>query len=458
MRILVTLLAVLVLLWGVPTADVAATERFSVAPLIITEKGKARDIIKGNLSIENPTERKLTLYASVFDFDPSAGPAERQFAPGERKDDSLANWIEITRGAIELEPGETIQVPYLIHINLRARPGTYHAQLVFGAGGNRQLAQGSDDRQEVVVTVEVQDDIRERLQLATFMPDEQIFSGKTATFTFGLENTGNRSVAPRGEIRIYNRRGQEVATLPANGESGAIAPDTREMLASAWDASGRFGKYKAFLDLEYGQTGTVQDTVYFWVFPWREVMIGFFLLLILIGSVTYLIHLKLTYRYAYATLGPGGPAGPAGSRGPRGPLAPAPTSAPPAPTPEPEPEPQPAPTQRSEAVPLTSRRTSTAAHAVSLSPARPAPGPTRAPAARPAPQGPVSLTRPSPQPATALRPKQTPDAAAGGVHHVALSRPGGVRGAERGAVRVGTQGESSANHGVHTVQLGGRVR
>ncbi len=300
MRFLATLVLAGVLVGlSAPHAAVAATS-FTVAPLILNEKGKPRDIIKGTLTITNTTERKIGLYASVYDFDPAAGPDSEQLPPGANKEGSLANWFEISRGVIELEPQESVQVPYLIHINLKARPGIYHALLTFGAGSNRVLAQGSKDLEEIVLTVEVEDDARERLQLSMFLPDEQIFSGTTATFTYNLENVGNRTLIPRGEIRIYNRRGQEVATLSANEQGSSIAPNSRQHLASAWDASGRFGKYKAFLDVEYGQTGTVQDTVYFWVFPWREVMIGFFLLLVLIGSVTYLVHLKLTYRFAYA--------------------------------------------------------------------------------------------------------------------------------------------------------------
>ena len=269
---------------------------FSVTPLVIDEKGQPRDIIKNAITLTNNTGQRLDVYADVRNFDPSAGAVTADFSAGAHVAKSLANWVEITRGVIELEPNESVQIPYLIHINLRAKPGLYYAELVFAAGSSRKKAFSEGAYEErALMTVEVLDDAVEKLQLDTFMPEKSIFSGDTATFTFALKNVGNRTVVPRGEIRIYNRRGQEVASLPANGAAETLSPSGKQQLAAVWDAKGRFGKYKAFLDLEYGQTGTVQDTVYFWVFPWREVLIGFFLLLVLIVSVTYLIHLRATY-------------------------------------------------------------------------------------------------------------------------------------------------------------------
>ena len=282
---------------------------FSIIPLVVSDKGKPRDILKDTVTITNETTKKLVLYADVQDFDPADGPRPMKEGPhNPDREKNLANWIEITRGRIVLQPGETVQVPYLVHINLRALPGVYHAEVGFYEGPNRRDAVAKPySKSTMMVTIEVLDDARERLQLDSFLSDKSIFSGNSASFSYALENVGNRAMTPRGQIRIYNRRGQEVATLDVNEAGSSLAPDDSSQLASVWDAAGRFGKYKAFLDVEYGQTGTVQDTVYFWIFPWREVMIGFILLLILAAAVTYMVHVKLTYnRLGYAPAAVGG--------------------------------------------------------------------------------------------------------------------------------------------------------
>ncbi len=280
---------------------------FSVTPLVISEKGKPRDIIKSALTLTNLTNQRVDVYVAVRDFDPAVGERSAPVASSSAvAAESLARWIEITRGVITLEPRESLQVPYLVHINLRAKPGRYYATLVFGAGASRKNAFSEGAHTvRALMAVEVADDAVARLQLDTFAPESPVFSGDTATFTFALKNVGNRAVVPRGEIRIYNRRGQEVASLPANSAAQALLPSGMQQWAAVWDAQGRFGKYKALLDLSYGQAGTVQDTIYFWVFPWKEVLVGIALLLILIISTTYVLHLRATYAVGTPQEAPG---------------------------------------------------------------------------------------------------------------------------------------------------------
>lgn len=121
-----------------------------------------------------------------------------------------------------------------------------------------------------------------------------------------LENIGNRDIEPRGSIRIFNRRGEEVGSVPLNADGVEISPDDKEQLATAWSAAGRFGKYKAFLDLEYGenQLASVQDTVYFWVFPWKEILASLAGVLTLAVVGTFIVHMRAVARprpaYEYA--------------------------------------------------------------------------------------------------------------------------------------------------------------
>ena len=109
-----------------------------------------------------------------------------------------------------------------------------------------------------------------------------------------MENVGNRLIEPRGSIRIFNRRGEEVGSVPLNAEGEGITPENKKQLAAVWGATGRFGKYKAFLDLEYGenQLASVQDTVYFWVFPWKEILVALGGVVVLAIVGTYIVHMR----------------------------------------------------------------------------------------------------------------------------------------------------------------------
>jgi hypothetical protein len=276
-----------------PLSVMAADESFALSPLIVDEKAKKRDILKQTAVLTNNTERKVTIYVTVKDLDVEEG--EQEFVDRHETDvkNSLAHWIEITRAQIELAPGETRRIPYLIQVHLEAEPGLYHAGIFFQEGSNRGEAQQRIKTWHTIdVNIEVQDDANERLQLEKFISDRVFFTGNTASFTYLLENVGNRSLLPEGEIRIFNRKGEEVATLPANTEDVSLLPEATSQLGAIWDAAGKFGRYKAYLDVSYGdkQRGTVNDTVFFWVIPWKQLLFLFTVLAAIVGLLAYMVY------------------------------------------------------------------------------------------------------------------------------------------------------------------------
>jgi hypothetical protein len=292
-------------------ASFATNDAFSVSPLIVDEKAKQRDIIKQTVVLTNNTDRKRQIYVTVKNMDRTEGEKDLLHRTKADINTSIANWIEITRGVIELEPGETKRIPYLIQVHLSATPGIYHAKIYFQEGSNRAEAERrTKPYQEIDVNLEVLDDATERLQLSSFISNEVFFTGKEVGFSYLLENIGNRAVAPEGEIRIYNRRGEEVATLPANNENVSLLPEATSELAAVWQTGGKFGRYKAFLDLQYGekQVATVNDTVFFWVIPWKQIVILFVIFCIVIALIGYIIYerydigqKKLAPEYAFDT-------------------------------------------------------------------------------------------------------------------------------------------------------------
>lgn len=274
----------------------AAAEPVQVTPVVANEKAKPRDIIKKELLVTNNTFQRVDLYLTVEDVDPIIG-SQQPPSPGIADlSSSLASWIEITRGVIELMPGESRKVPYLIHVNLNAKPGSYFARVQARAGSNRAEAEAnpSQDAATLILNVEVLNNAKERLELGNFLAGDSVVLGETQTFSYMLENVGNRDVEPRGAIRIFNRRGEEVGSVPVNLEGETVTSEGKKQLAAVWSAAGRFGKYKAFLDLEYGegQIASVQDTVYFWVFPWKEVFAAVVGVLVLAVVGTFIVHLR----------------------------------------------------------------------------------------------------------------------------------------------------------------------
>ncbi len=316
----------------------ASAASLTVTPVVIDEKAKARDILKESLTLTNNTASKLNVYAFVNNIAIQEG--KQEFLDPSRADQSssLANWILFPRGAIELLPGEKKNIDFNIEVNLRAKAGMYHAMISLAEASTRDDAEkkivGASSVSvnpntygiSVGVNLEVLEDIRERLQLKSFISDKIFFSGFPVSFSYELENVGNRLVAPSGEIRIYDRRGREVASIPINdtrmntdenpsliatGEnkkfasnwSGPEKSSSFSMLAnvaSALGVGGGFGKYKAVLDLEYGAGGkTLQDTVFFWIIPWKQIAVIFVGFLIFAIALIVLLHKRLAATRIY---------------------------------------------------------------------------------------------------------------------------------------------------------------
>lgn len=277
----------------VPTMASAAT-LFTATPVVLDGKGKQREIIRYSISVENQTNHLVSIYPWVTDIDTKKGEEGFSDLEGSRDKElsaSLARWIEVTRGSVDLLPHEKKEIGVTVQINLNAKPGIYHATIHLSAGSDRASAErDTKETVDVGVNIEVLEDINERLQLDVFLPTKKVFSGDQADFSYSIENIGNRGLIPRGKIRIYDRRGIEVATVDANQDGKKLEPSTNQLLSSAWASGGEFGRYKAMLDLEYGGHGTLQDTVFFWVIPWKKLVGMFTSLMILCVVIAVVLH------------------------------------------------------------------------------------------------------------------------------------------------------------------------
>lgn len=290
-----------IVLLAVPFLSFAQTSGdFNFTPVLIDEKAKPRDILKQTLTITNTSNRKLNLYPAVNDINPEEGQQGFVSAKdGTERTASLANWIELSRGVIELSPGEEKTIPFVIRVNLTAIAGEYHAYISFYEGSTREAAEQSTALGKITVNLEVEADVKEVMQLNSFFSENIFFAGDDVLFKYQLENIGNRDLQPKGDIRVYDRKGKEVASVDVNSEGKTISPDEMSQLASVWSAANGFGRYKAFINIDYGesQKASVQDTVYFWIIPWQQLVGMLVASLLAIVFLSLYVHRSLDARY-----------------------------------------------------------------------------------------------------------------------------------------------------------------
>lgn len=281
-----TLIAVL-LVSAMP-ASALPSVGLALTPAVIDGEAKAREILRYKVNITNTANHGMVVYPWARDIDTGGEVLSRE---GVDPASSLLSWMEFSRAQISISAGQSVELPVLVQVNLRAKPGMYHATLYLSPGPNRAEAElNTAETALMSVNIRVPDDANERLSLGAFSSDKNMFTGDSASFAYRLENTGNRGIIPTGKIRIFDRRGAEVDVVDVNAGSSKIEPEASELLGAVWRSGDHFGKYKAMLDVSYGKTGTIQDTVFFWVLPWKRLLSLFLTLALICVILSLLFH------------------------------------------------------------------------------------------------------------------------------------------------------------------------
>ncbi|MCK4539738.1 hypothetical protein KAU09_01125 [Candidatus Parcubacteria bacterium] len=300
MRKLLIILFVFLIFFAVDFKQVRAVNELEISPRIIDEKAKASEKIERTIKLKNNTGYKMDIYPVVNDLSMSDGKQEFLDPSKLDKSLSLARWIRIKRAAIQIMPGEETEVPFSVEINQSAVPGKRYAVVSFPNASNRPLAEAKIDKEnvpQIMINVEIEDETVEKAQLINFSALAKTHFVWPIKFSVELKNIGNVSFKPEGQVLIYNRREQYLDSLKFNDAGESIEAGGQKKIYLDWNAKKGIGKFKAKLELEYGEKyrRDLQDTIYFWILPIPFLLFsigGLFL-----ATVFLIIYLfKKTYR------------------------------------------------------------------------------------------------------------------------------------------------------------------
>ncbi|MEN9920931.1 MAG: hypothetical protein RL538_824, partial [Candidatus Parcubacteria bacterium] len=249
------------------------------------------------ITVTNNTGSKQIVYATVNEVAVDEGGKIMEFVSPAMSDrtDTVTSWVEITRGRLEFEPGETKTVPLTIRVHPQAKPGNYHVFIGFGQASKRHVAESaamSGNVEGTIVKVAIDEKTSEILRISSFLVDRFVFSESNRTIEIELENTGQNDAVPQGEIIFYNSRGEEVGSLPVAGDGLVVPPGEKKMMTATVPFHESLGRYKANLVLRYGadQKAAVFDTTQFFMVP-LPVLIAVLIIIVLFSlGVTYLLR------------------------------------------------------------------------------------------------------------------------------------------------------------------------
>jgi hypothetical protein len=268
-----------------------------IAPPLFDLEMQSRDIIKKDITIKNEAPHKLYVYATVNEIavDDSGDIKEFVTPVMDTRESSITSWVEITRGRIELNPGEERVIPLTVRIHPNAVPGEYHAFIGMSTESNRPLAEAKTmrgDSDGVILKVNLADKSSDALRIVSFLVDRFITSNSERVTSLTLKNEGSKATAPTGEIVFYNSRGEEVASAAINNSGELIEPGAERLFNIEIPFENKLGRFKANANVRYGADGkqSLFDTAQFYMIPYKVLLALIVCIVILSLFVTYLLR------------------------------------------------------------------------------------------------------------------------------------------------------------------------
>ncbi|MGC8776161.1 MAG: hypothetical protein ACP5QN_02535 [Minisyncoccia bacterium] len=257
----------------------------TVGPAKLEYKVDPGTTIEGSILLINETQEKQIFVPSFEKFIEVNG--EKKFLPGEKSE--LTDWFRFPN-EIVLEPGERKDIPFKIEVPQNAPPGGHFA-VIWWANKSPEAGSGENvsiiTRAGILVYLQVSGQINESGKLTAFQTplNKFLFWQLPVDFKVSFKNEGNTYLKPKGNIEIKNIFGGTKTTLGVNEADRILLPQSEDNLRIATKFNKlpfAFGPYRAVLALNWGdKPESIQKTLWFFVLPIKETLIGIIVLVLL---------------------------------------------------------------------------------------------------------------------------------------------------------------------------------
>lgn len=204
--------------------------------------------------------------------------------------DSEADWLEPEIKKFRLEPNQAQYVNIKIRIPDNVVGGDYYPIVL------TQL----DTEQESLIDKNKTNFIKQgmpcfflltigekkynkQIKIIFFGSSKEVFSQRPIEFELGFENKSNFSAIPQYKIKIYDWKNKLVGLAPTKTIN--ILKNSFRSEKIPWNYE-KFllGRYRAEIVIGGNEE---KETIYFWVIPWRELFLGFLILVLIIYEISF---------------------------------------------------------------------------------------------------------------------------------------------------------------------------
>jgi hypothetical protein len=270
-----------------------ATNGLSAIPPRLEIEVVADKVTTQAIKVRNESTETKTITVSIRDFIVSDNQGTPEFI--DNLSDAVSNrwaassWIQVSPTSLTLKPGETKGLSLTVMPPKNALPGGHYAAVIYSPNATSIGASTGASVQTNVGTlvyVTVPGDISQSALVQSFSAPKFSEFGPI-DFKSTIKNSSDIHIQPVGAITVKNWLGGKTAQLTLNQTN--IFPYTTRDFQNTLDKKWLFGRYKATMQAVYGTAGgLITATIFFWVIPWRLILLIIAAIAIITALITVL--------------------------------------------------------------------------------------------------------------------------------------------------------------------------
>lgn len=252
---------------------------------------KPGEVVTKEIKIRNESNISRSISTSIKDFivtNDSGTPTQLEDLDPDQNRWAASSWIQISPSQITLKPGETKVLTLTILAPDNAIPGGHYAMVLHSPKNETFVNEnGSTIETNVgtLVYITIPGNVKEDAKIKDFSVPQFSETGPI-NFKTTVNNLSDVHILPVGAINITNIFGFKTAQLKLDKTN--IFPYTDRHFENTLNKKFLCGRYKAQFLAAFGTTGqTIMATVFFWVIPWK------LLVLIFIATFIFVLLVKI---------------------------------------------------------------------------------------------------------------------------------------------------------------------
>jgi hypothetical protein len=241
-------------------------------------------VITKEIKIRNESSFQRSIETDVKDFivtDDSGTPVQINADPSQNRW-AASSWLQISPTKTNLKPGETKSLIVTVLAPKDAAPGGHYAVILHNPQNENYLnSSGASIQANIgtLVYITIPGNVKENAIVKDFSAPKFSEFGPV-NFKTTINNLSDIHITPAGSINVTNFFGGKTAKLALSTTN--IFPYTNRDFTNTLNKKFLFGRYKAQFLAAYGSTGqTISATIFFWVIPWKLLILIFFALAII---------------------------------------------------------------------------------------------------------------------------------------------------------------------------------